>query len=191
MIKKLRKNKHVQRFGLSNNKKALGFTLIELLLSVTLLAVSIGISSDIIITLVRTFARTQISNDVEQTVNFVFLKMQNDLKKSVGLARTSGATETLVLTQKSGTLITYTFVHPTASTPNAVFRRNGADLIDTAPVTGGVNISCPGSNCFEIVNNKPATIEINMSFSSANAPAGSIFNTTVSIQDTFVVRGSY
>ena len=189
MKKKLRKNSHIHIIDLSNNKKVLGFTLIELLLSVTLLAVSIGISSDIIITLVRTFARTQISNDVEQTVNFVFLKMQNDLKNSVGVKRTAvGTTETLVLTPKSGSSITYTF---TASTPNAVFQRNGADLIDTTPVTGGVNINCTTGNCFEIVNNKPVTIKINMSFSSANAPTGSIFNTTVSIQDTFVVRGAY
>jgi len=57
-----------------------GFTLIELLLSIALLTFVVGISSDTIITLVRTNTKAQGANEVESVANFLSLKLQNDIK---------------------------------------------------------------------------------------------------------------
>jgi len=172
------------RFSLSNkNKDVQGFTLIELLLSISLLAISVGISSDIIVTLVRTYSKAQIFNDTEISANFVFQKLQNDIKSAVS-ASVDPSGRQLSLTLKNGSTIVYEaqFNNP----PQLV--RNSIPLLDTSSVVGGVRLSCTG-NCFEIVNATPATVQINLTFSQASG-AG-IFNTSVTLKDAFVVRGAY
>jgi prepilin-type N-terminal cleavage/methylation domain-containing protein len=170
----------------NKNNKPLGekgFTLVELLISVALLAISVGISSDIIVSLVRTFGKTQVLNDTEQTVNFVFLKMQNDLKNSI-TAETTPDGNTLTLTKQDYGETEY---HVTATAPPQL-ERDGIPLIDTDSAIGGVTIACAG-DCFEVVTTDPFSVKINLTFSQTSG-AG-IFDTTVSIEDTFVVRGSY
>jgi prepilin-type N-terminal cleavage/methylation domain-containing protein len=168
-----------------NLAESAGFTLIELLLSISLLAISIGISSDIIVTLVRTYTKAQVYNDTEQVVNFVFLKLQNDLKSSTSAAIPSG--NTLVLSRRDGQTITYTVV---AGTPPQL-TRNSIPLMDTSSPVGNVEISCTGGfgACFTLLSNDPVTIQVNMNFSQAGGVG--IFGSEVSLEDTFVVRGSY
>ncbi len=165
----------------SKLQKRSGFTLIELLLSISLLALSIGISSDIIVTLVRTYTKAQIFNDTELAANFVFQKMQNDIKSSVS-ATVNG--NTLGLTKKDGTAITY--VVTTADPPQVT--RNAIPLLDTTSVIGGIRLTCDGP-CFELVNATPATVQVNFVFSQSSG--GGIFNTSVALKDAFVVRGTY
>ncbi len=172
----------------NQDKISQGFTLIELLLSISLLAISVGISSDIIVTLVRTYSKAQILNDMEISANFVFQKLQNDIRNSVNASvHPSGSRLTLTL-KNGGTL-----VYRVTSDDPPQLTRNNIPLLDTSSVIGGVRLSCPqampNSQCFELVNSTPATVQANFTFSQSTG-AG-IFNTSVSLQDAFVVRGSY
>ncbi|HDQ88751.1 MAG TPA: prepilin-type N-terminal cleavage/methylation domain-containing protein [candidate division WWE3 bacterium] len=163
-----------------------GFTLIELLLSISLLAISVGISSDIIVTLVRTYTKAQVFNDTEQVAGFIFQKLQNDVKGSVEATSLNG--NTLNLTKKDGTTITY--VLSTGLNPQLT-RDTGSGaiaLIDSASSVGGISITCD-SLCFEVINSNPAIVKINFIFSQSSG-AG-LFNTTLQMEDAFVVRGTY
>jgi len=59
-----------------------GFTLIELLLVISLLALSVGVTSDILVSLVRTNAKTTVLNDIEQTANFISTKLEKELRNA-------------------------------------------------------------------------------------------------------------
>ena len=58
-----------------NAKK--GYTLIELMLVIALLALTAGVTGDIIISLVRSYSKTQVANEIEQNAGFVSLKLEN------------------------------------------------------------------------------------------------------------------
>jgi prepilin-type N-terminal cleavage/methylation domain-containing protein len=170
-----------------------GFTLIELLLSISLLAISVGISSDIIVTLVRTYGKAQVFNDTEQAANFVFQKIQNDIKNSVDVAVLDpGIGKSLILYKKEGSTVTYTVTTPASPALPQIERRintgNAVPLLDITSVIGGISLSCSGV-CFEVINSNPATVGVNFTFSQSSG-AG-IFNTSVSMEDAFVVRGTY
>ena len=59
-----------------------GFTLIELLLVVGLLALTVGITSDILLSIVRTYNKTQVTNEIEQQANFVSLKLEKEIRNA-------------------------------------------------------------------------------------------------------------
>lgn len=57
-----------------------GFTLIELIIVITLVAITAGISADIIITLVRSYNKTLISSDLERAGTLTLTKFEKDIK---------------------------------------------------------------------------------------------------------------
>ncbi len=175
---------------MENNK---GFTLIELLLSVALLALVIGMSTDIIMTLVRTNTKTQVVNEVEQVTNFLSLKLQNDIKNSLFAEISPGGT-ILTLTKVNGDEIIYTV---DSATGQITWNLTGSGLGDLrlTDVDGnkGVMVSCiSGSQCFEIEGggHLPTRVKTNLEFSQRNL-AGTIFDSSVYLDDTFTLRGSY
>ncbi|MBD3366427.1 prepilin-type N-terminal cleavage/methylation domain-containing protein [candidate division WWE3 bacterium] len=180
----------------SKNKKQTkntkGFTLVELLVSVALLSVVIGLSTDIIITLVRTNTRTQAANEVEQITNFIFLKLQNDIKNSVS-AQATGNNRTLRLTKRNGYRITYQVDNTTAPTSFTWQDQTGSpvSLLDV-DAERGVAVECAGS-CFQVTSaaGVPDRVDVNLHIFQVNAPVGSIFAAEDYISDTFTVRGSY
>lgn len=161
-----------------------GFTLVELFISIALLAISVAISSDMIMTLGRTYGKAQIFNDTETAANFIFQKLQTDLKGSVQVEVLNSG-KTLKITKGDGSIITYS-LDDSVTPPKLT--RNSVELLDRTSTVGGVKLTCTGA-CFELVNQSPITIQTNFVFSQAYG-AG-LFNTSVSLKDAFVVRGSY
>ncbi len=165
----------------SKKTSDVGFTLIELLISVSLLAIAMGIASDLIITLVRTYTKTQAFNDIEQTVNFVFLKLQNDLKSSNSATITPGGD--LVLSRNGQTII-----YSLSDDDPPQLLRNDTPLLNTSSGIGDVHVRCI-DNCFELLSTNPTTVKVSMEFYQGSGLG--LFDHSVSLEDAFVVRGTY
>ncbi len=163
----------------SSKMEAEGFTLIELLLVIGLLVLSVGITTDIVLTLVRSYSKTQISNEIEQNANFVFLKLGKELKNAQ-LVNSVTAT-TIQFTNKDNTVINYEV------TGNKVLR-DGVPLTNNDPI-GGVDVSCNG-NCFTQTGTNPTIIKLNIKFKQAGSPSIA-FTGSIDLTDTIVVRGTY
>lgn len=169
---------------LKNNKS--GFTLMELVVTISLLIITVGVTGDIILTLVRSYTKNQVATEVEQSGNFVFLKLEKELRGASGVTVTNG-NNTLTFVDSTGNTISYVYV-PAASPNPAYLRRNTIDLVQTSGL-GGITVTCNGQ-CFtnNVSANGSQSIQLNFTFSQAGG-AGQPVSFTVA--NTIVPRGNY
>ncbi|GIW69668.1 MAG: hypothetical protein KatS3mg101_0415 [Patescibacteria group bacterium] len=163
-----------------------GFTLVELLVVIGLLGISIGITNDILTSLVRSYSKTQVKNELEQQANFLGLKFEREIRSANDILTPAGGSNTLIIQKSDGTTITYflengvmKITYPGPSTFD-VTSRSG---------TGGVTVSC-SSFCFTVSNTTPKTVSINMQMSPSSG-TGATFSGTVQVNTTVTVRNSY
>ena len=183
--------------------EAKGFTLVELLLVVTLMAISFGVTSDILVTLMRSFNKTTVINEIEQQAGVVSLMMEKEIKNAAVV--TSPNSSTIQFEDTLGTGVTYIYEnysgigtlyrYPTATgnISNVTNRRRYAITGNpglTTGLVGGVNVSCP-SGCFTIDPGRPTVVQINLVFQQAQANPGSSYSGRVEIHNTIVVRNTY
>lgn len=172
-------------------KKQQGFTLIEMIIVVVLLAVTVGMTSDILMTLIRSNTKTQVLNEIEQQANFVSLKIEKELRDAISVK--SDFPNTLSFTTRDGTQVTYTCDdNAEGGTVGNITR--SVDGGDPYPVTsgnspGGVDVVC--STCFSIVSTNPEVVKINMEFKQAQQGAGLSYSGSAVIDSSIVIRSSY
>lgn len=170
-------------------KNQKGFTLIELLLVVSLLAISVGVTNDILISLIRTNNKTQVMNEIEQQSNFLSLKMEKELRNSRAVnipeADGSGGNTILNFTTRDGDIIEYKLV-------DGVIKRNEIDVTSNAS-PGGVYAECSGDlgNCFSVSGPSPQVVNISIDFRQAQPGVGNSFTGKVGIKSTIVIRNTY
>ena len=155
-------------------KENKGFTLVELLVVIALLGISIGVTNDILVSLVRSYNKTQIKNEVEQQANFVGLKLERELRSATGTTST-GYTNTLTISKEGSVSVTYKLngnklqvENPTGSTAVALTSSLGA---------GGVSVSCmlnmlTCSTCFSVVGTTPQTVKMHIRFAPVSGNTG-------------------
>jgi hypothetical protein len=119
--------------------------------------------------------------------------MQNDIKNSLDVEMDGS---TLVLRQRGDRFIRYAFVDP-ASAPSYITWDDSTDGLPAASLTDvssskGVQIDCYGT-CFNISEglNIPTKVRISLELSQINTSSSPIFNSTVILEDTFIVRGTF
>ena len=172
-----------------------GFTLIELLLVVSLLGITFGVTSDILISLVRNQVKTQVQNSLEQQANFVALKIEKDLRNAYSVTD-NGTNKFIVNGRVNGVPYIVDYTHS-----GGVINRKESTFSAILPLTdtslpGGVTVTCTGAGtiCFSISGVSPTKITLSMRFTPSNlgtsaaTPANTGF---VDINTTFVVRGTY
>jgi len=186
-------NTHVvvkdNRAGVSGGS---GFTLIELLLVISLLAISVGVTSDIMISLIRGYNKSQVINEVEQQSNFVALKLEKELRNAITVSSPNSeetSSNTLTFTNRDEDLISYILDSDTG-----VLSRKINDE-PTAPITsnesvGGVRVLCP-SSCFTLVGTSPTIIKFSLGFEQAHVSALINFTGDINIDNTVVLRSTY
>lgn len=175
-----------------------GFTLIELLLVIALLMITAGVTTDIVLTLVRSYSKTKITNEVEQVGNFALTKIEKELRvaKSVS-APNVGATSNFVrFLNSQDKCIQYTVTggalrrdqyDNTTCTGTQVAAESGAVFLASS---GGVKLS---TGTFQRISTAPDIIKIVFVFeqfeTASLTPAA--FTGNVRLEQTVVVRGTY
>ena len=191
-------------------KEADGFTLIELLLVVSLLAISVGVTGDVIASLVRSYTKTQVQNEIEQNANFVTFKLEKEVRNAsytlFPVANGVGNTVLRFVNSDSTRLICYRLV--TVSGVGVLqrgwFSLSGGIPLDCSNYTavtnsasiGGVNVTCnvlaPGNYCFNITRavGGPDVVKVHLEFAQVGGGGASQTGNVV-LDNTLVVRGSY
>lgn len=162
-----------------------GFTLVELLVVIALLGISIGVTNDILVSLVRSYNKTQIKNEVEQQANFVGLKIERELRSATGTTST-GYTNTLTISKEGSVSVTYELNGNKLQVKNPT----GSAAVDLTSSfgTGGVTVSCmlTDSKCFYVVGNSPQTVKMHIRFSPVSGNASEYSE----IINVVTIRGS-
>jgi len=152
-------------------KENKGFTLVELLVVIALLGISIGVTNDILVSLVRSYNKTQIKNEVEQQANFVGLKIERELRSATGITSV-GYTNTLTISKEGSASVTYKLNGNKLQVENPT----GAAAVDLTSSfgTGGVAVSCmlTGSTCFSVVGTTPQTVKMHIRFAPVSGNSG-------------------
>lgn len=168
-----------------------GFTLVEILVVVSILLVSIGIAGDLIISVIRSYNKARILNEIEQNANFVLSKISYDLKNARSLDSVSASL--LRITDQTGTQIEYT-IESSSITGNvpAVTRKYGngvREVMTNNDPTEGVAVSISASGFSQVSNTPPAVKSVlSISQGSSSLQGKSAESTTV-FEKTEVLSG--
>jgi type II secretory pathway pseudopilin PulG len=169
-----------------------GFTLLELVLVIGLLAISFGVTSDILISLVRSQTKTSVMNSVEQQANFASMKLEKELRSAIDVSM-SGTD--LVITKRGSTNpVTYSYDAGTRILSRSEFGVGaGTYALNDTTSPGGVGVECLSPACFTVTVNSPKVVTIALRFGPVLTAGGLIpVNTgTVDINSTIVVRSTY
>ena len=172
-----------------------GFTLIELLIVVTLIIVTIGVSSDIILSLIRSYNKTTVTNEIEQNSNFILLKLEKELKDSSDIQVTnSGSTLTFSrIIDNVEQIIEYDVVE--TSGRGQIYRSvdggTAVPLLNEDSTTGvELDLSDGLPNFTDLSSGGPSIIQIHFVFVQIGA-ANVSFSGSVTLDTTIVARGSY
>jgi prepilin-type N-terminal cleavage/methylation domain-containing protein len=180
-----------------------GFTLIEMLIVVVILAIVVGMTSDMLMSLIRSNTKTQVINELEQQANFVSLKIEKELRDAdiVNTFYDSTCPEYLCLRfrRRDGKNITYK-LEPVPGTSPVAYKLqrslegladgNFLDLTSVESI-GGVLISCINAKCFEVIGTSPQTVKINMIFNQSQKNAGASYKGNIKIESSIVIRSTY
>jgi prepilin-type N-terminal cleavage/methylation domain-containing protein len=187
-----------------------GFTLIELLLVVALLSIAVGVTGDILVSLIRTYNKNKVMNEIEQNANFISQKLNKELRNATEIVRLDGsgppavteAYNEIEFTDSSGTNNVIYKVN------GGVITRDGGDnsddpLSDSTPPFGievtcltPVNDVCPGpadddTRCFRLIEDSPQVIKIALCIRQVGDDVSNVFKGDIKIVDTIVVRDTY
>lgn len=186
--------------------KQKGFTLVELLLTVALIGITVGVTTDIILSITKSYNKTQVTNEIEQNSNFVLLKLERELRNaiSVGQPFTNGTTSvSLPFVDKNNQDVTYTVVFTNESVPGYITRTVTGTSTSTYELTNrystsGVSVSCRSASpdghsspCFYVEGTSPVRVRLALDFSQAGSVGGRFFSGSVNLDNTIVVRGTY
>ncbi|KKU51124.1 MAG: hypothetical protein UX79_C0010G0016 [candidate division WWE3 bacterium GW2011_GWB1_47_11] len=174
-----------------------GFTLIELLIAVALIIIVTGVTGDIVISLVRGYNKTQVTNEIEQNANFIMVKIEKELRNATAVTNpaTAGSQVKKIVfsVEVEGLPVQVTYELKTDATGvGAVFRQEGddADLqLSNNDAVSGVDISVANSY-FILVSKNPDVVQIHLEFSQVGSPVQS-FVGNLKLDTTVVVRGTY
>jgi len=185
-------------------KKQNGFTLVELLLVVALMALAVGVTGDILISLIRSFSKSTVLNEIEQNANFVSQKLTKELRNATQVVRLDDDVAALPLSV-GDTFNEIEFIDNSGSN-NIIYKvvadgritrdsgdGSGDQDLTVNTTTTGVTVSCIGGGdaCFTLIGDAPQVIQISLSIEQAGTPGSKIFEGEITIEDTIVIRDTY
>jgi type II secretory pathway pseudopilin PulG len=178
--------------GKTTSRSSGGFTLVELLLVVGLLAITVGVTSDILLSIVRTYNKTQVTNEIEQQAAFFTSKLEKELRRAQSVEM--GANNSLVLTlRNSGEIVTYSLEDNGGNGRLTRATASGLTLpLTVSDVVSGVRVSCgPSGSCFTVAAGAPTIVSYSLTFQQANSTADSSFTGQTDVENVIVIRNTY
>jgi len=177
-----------------------GFTLIELLLVVALTALAVGVTGDILVSLIRGYNKTNVINEIEQNANFISQKMNKEIRNAVQITQLDSAGTSPPTQGESGNEVTFIDrdgISINYTVANDVITRNydvsggGTDeALNINNPPNGVKVSCPTA-CFTLLEDNPQVLQISIMIEQAGDPSTVVFKGDIMLEDTVVIRDTY
>lgn len=170
-----------------------GFTLVELMIVVVLIAISVGVTGDVLTSLVRSYNKTQVTTEIEQQANFLKLKLEKELR---GARNISTSANSLTFTPSStGIPITYTVTagHVVSRTVGSGGSAVTSDVTSNT-VPGGASVFCGAgdtdcSYCFQATTTgNSTTVDTCLVMRQASGTSGASFTGKTVLKTTIVPR---
>lgn len=165
-----------------------GFTLVELLVVIALLGISIGVTNDILVSLIRSYNKTQVKNEIEQQANFVGLKLERELRSSTGAIVAGGAANTITIQKSATENVTYSLNGDFLTMQKNTWGPTVYPLTINTGV-GRVIVRCninPVEKCFTMTTNDPPTVLMHIKIESAtNSSDFSNIINAITIRDKY------
>jgi prepilin-type N-terminal cleavage/methylation domain-containing protein len=152
-----------------------GFTLIEMLVVIAIIAIIGTMSTQIILSVIRSSNKTNIQNEVRQNGAFVIDYLERDIRSATDATLTNATT--LNLFQPDGVTIQYVCTLGNASS-NGNITRLGQELLNDDP-SGGVRVQ---SCTFSLQPTSPIVITVDFTL---NQPHGSPNRSDVTVTQNF------
>lgn len=198
MFKKPRTSTH-KKNNTNKKHKSAGFTLIELLIAISLLALAAGVTADILLTLVRSYNKTRITNELEQGGNVATTKIEKELRVGTTITSpTSGCSDTLEFTKQGNfSDITIRYVIINGNLTRSVDGSTPVPVIDSSQ-EGSIRLDSTSEFCVLTPNVAPLTqvdtpdvVYLKFDLVQSTASGGVSFEGNVPLRQAIVMRGSY
>ena len=174
-----------------------GFTLVELLLVVALTSLAVGVTGDILVTLIRGYNKSKVITEIEQNANFVSQKLNKELRNATQIDQLDPAGASPPLQGETGDEITFIDrdgILINYKVENGIMTRNydggGDSALTLNSPPNGVTVSCP-TTCFTLLEDSPQVVQISLRIEQAGSPSTVVFKGDISIEDTVVIRDTY
>jgi len=167
-----------------------GFTLIELLVVVGLILIAGGVGTAIVTSVIRSYNKANIINEIEENGNYVLSLMETHIRNAKSVSPTGTTTQTITVTPQEGSSFTFSIANPSG---NIGVVRKDAEVLTNDDLVTGVNVDTdPSRSYFEISNTTPPTVKIVLHLTQPpNAPGRVDYQAETTLQTTVVVRGGY
>jgi len=173
--------------------KQKGFTLIELLVVVSLIIVVVGVAGDIVVSLVRGYNKTQITNEVEQNANFTMAKLEKELQNAYEVTAIQSDSITFKR-EKSGVggiVTTETISYTVESAGSDIYYiARAVDGAAPVAVTNFLVVTASASFADISASASPKVIKIILTMSQVGSALPQ-FTQSTTLESTVIVRGSY
>ncbi len=174
-----------------------GFTLVELLLVVALTSLAVGVTGDILVTLIRGYNKSTVINEIEQNANFVSQKLNKELRNATQVIQLDPAGASPPLQGETGNEITFNDrngITINYKVANGAMTRNydggGDSALTLNSPPNGVTVSCTTA-CFTLLEDSPQVVGISIKIEQAGSPTTVVFKGEINIEDTVVIRDTY
>lgn len=195
----------------NKTKKSAGYTLLELLIVIGLIGLTVGVTGDIILSLVRSYTKTQATNELERTSNYAVSKIEKEFKNAVSNVTFGTSTDSVSFYTKyynNSTLypVSYRYTPgcPSTDTGNTGCIQRCDKLEASCTVAGdwkpitdtdSVIVATNGGKVFSKASRDgttPIALSINMKLTkNINGSINNPFSGELVVKTTVVAKGTY
>jgi prepilin-type N-terminal cleavage/methylation domain-containing protein len=175
-----------------------GFTLVELLVVIGLVLIIGTVGTNVITSILRSYNKAHIINEVEQNGNYVLSLMENQIRNAKSVAAsdcTGNNCSTLRVTPQGGSSYNFEIKTETVAGGTVGVVKKGGEVLTnySNDLKTGVNVDTDRSRSyFEVGSTNPPTVKIVLRLTQApNAPGRVDYQAETTLRTTVVVRGGY